>query len=262
MKKRQKSKRGKAVPEMLPEYRFDYRKARPNRFAGRAKNERSAQGEKNMVMPVCPNAPKELPAELMEIVRRIARKWANHPNRPRPRPEVIARWDQLIAKWCGDRSLPLFVRKSKDNKGQALPHSSGRTIVPSDNSPAHWAFALALLGKVPGLKGIRSALDEDRIPVALVLKKTERRKARYRCTLREVANPNNAGWKVAHVNAIGLADRKPVLEVSEARLEKHFRRFMSPRNMFVVPKAYAGLAELREMCDEISKVQGKENDEF
>lgn len=34
MKKEQKSKtEGIAVAEMLPEYRFDYRKAKPNRFA-------------------------------------------------------------------------------------------------------------------------------------------------------------------------------------------------------------------------------------
>ena len=32
--------RKRASDEMRPEYRFDYRKARPNRFAGRSKGER------------------------------------------------------------------------------------------------------------------------------------------------------------------------------------------------------------------------------
>jgi len=41
MKKSQASKSRKADSEaMRPEYRFDYRKARPNRFAGRSKENR------------------------------------------------------------------------------------------------------------------------------------------------------------------------------------------------------------------------------
>jgi len=41
MKKTQRSKaREGNSAEMLPEYRFDYRKARPNRFAGRADEDR------------------------------------------------------------------------------------------------------------------------------------------------------------------------------------------------------------------------------
>ena len=32
--------RKRAAPDMRPEYRFDYRKARPNRFAGRSRGER------------------------------------------------------------------------------------------------------------------------------------------------------------------------------------------------------------------------------
>jgi hypothetical protein len=41
MKKKQQSSRRKDVSwEMLPEYRFDYRKARPNRFAGRTDKDR------------------------------------------------------------------------------------------------------------------------------------------------------------------------------------------------------------------------------
>jgi len=36
---RSRTRRG-AAPEMLAEYRFDYRKARPNRFAGRTEEDR------------------------------------------------------------------------------------------------------------------------------------------------------------------------------------------------------------------------------
>lgn len=41
MKRTEQSKARKGAPaEMLKEYRFDYRKARPNRFAGRADDDR------------------------------------------------------------------------------------------------------------------------------------------------------------------------------------------------------------------------------
>ena len=201
-----------------------------------------------------PKAPRELPTELAEFVRRIASGWANCQDRPRPQSNVLAHWDQLIAAWCADDSLPLFVRKTNKNRGHALPHPSGRIIVPCDNSPAHWAFAKAVLGEVPRLEDIRCHLIEDTIPVAMIFEKKERDSARYKCALNQVVSPNAEGWKVAHITAIGLARRTPLIQFDEKRLREHFRLLMVPRNMFVVPMAYAGLAELREMCDAMENI--------
>jgi hypothetical protein len=201
-----------------------------------------------------PKAPAELPTELAELVRRIATGWANCPDRPRPQPDVLAQWDQLIDAWCAYDSLPLFVRKTNKNRGHAVPHPSGRIIVPCDNSPAHWAFAKAVLGEMPSLEEIHGQFIEDNIPVAMIFGKEEREGARYKCSLSQVVNPNAAGWKVAHIAAIGLAGRTPIVQLDEKRLREHFRRLMVPRNMFVVPMAYAGLAELREMCDAMASV--------
>jgi hypothetical protein len=178
----------------------------------------------------------------------LAERWARDPTRPKIRSAVSKHWESLVSHWADGETLPLYVRKASGNRGSEVVHSSGRIIVPVDNSPAQWAFALALLGEVPSIEDVRLAIQGDRIPVAMVLKASERKASRFKCVLSQVANPNAAGWKVAHVRAIGLRDRTDVRHISEATLRQHFLQFMTPSNMFVVPLRYAGLAEIPEFC--------------
>jgi hypothetical protein len=125
--------------------------------------------------------------------------------------------------------------------------------VPTDNSPAQWAFALAVLDKTPTLDEVRDLIAADSVPVAMILKRIECSTARFKCTLGRVVNPNAAGWKVAHVKGVGLSSNLPLVDFSETQLRQHFRRLMVPRNMFVVPTRYAGLSELPEFCDAMGK---------
>ena len=201
-----------------------------------------------------PSAPERLPGEMPDLLRRLADLWAQHPARPRPAPAVLEHWDSLIARWSDDRSLPLLVRKPANNRGAVLVNGGGRKIVPTDNSPAQWAFALAVLGDTPSLEWVHEQLAVDAIPMAMILKATERTNANYRCTLNRCANPNAAGWKVAHIANVGLASSTALERMPEAQLRDHFVRLMSPGNMFVVPSAYAALGELPEFCEELQKV--------
>jgi hypothetical protein len=185
---------------------------------------------------------------MRKLIVQLAELWAQDPARPRPAPHVSQHWDSLVAAWADDRSLPLYVRKVNNNRGSVAAHSSGRSLVPTDNSPAQWAFALAVLGETPSLEDIRRASAEDRIPVAMILKTAERTAAQYKCTLKQVVNPNSTGWKVAHVDGVGLGNRRTVTEMGESAIRDHFRKFMSPSNMFVIPLQYAGLGELPEFC--------------
>ena len=59
------------------------------------------------------------------------------------------------------------------------------------------------------------------------------------------------GWKVAHIDGVGLGNRTTVAELSESTLREHFRKLMRPSNMFVIPLKYAGLAELPEFCEAV-----------
>jgi hypothetical protein len=199
-------------------------------------------------------APFTLPPEMAELVARLAQAWVEYPERPQPHPGVLSVWDELVENWAEDTSLPLFIRKHKDNRGSLIVHPSGRILVPVDNSPAQWAFGFAMLGRVPTLSDVRDLLTADAIPVAMMLKTVEKPLAHYKCTLRGVVTPNLLGWKVAHVQEVGLSTKEPLTAIHEVRLQQHFRWLVNPRNMFVVPKKYAALGELPEFRDAMRKL--------
>ena len=89
-------------------------------------------------------------------------------------------------------------------------------------------------------------LGADSIPVAMVIKTTEKAGATYRCTRHTTPGPNQRGWKVAHIEDVGLGYGDVLTSVPLGNLVEHFLRFLSPANMFLVPLAYAGIAETPE----------------
>jgi hypothetical protein len=189
-----------------------------------------------------------LPPEMTDLIERLAELWADNHDRPRPASHVSEHWDELVHTWADDHSLPLLVRRVSNNRGSVVTHPSGRVLVPADNSPASWAFARAILGETPSLEDIRKEFAQDKVPVAMIFKSEEMAKARYKCILKGTQNPNQAGWKVAHIDGVGLRNRGAITEFKESTLVEHFRKFMKPSNMFVVPLNYAGLGELPEFC--------------
>lgn len=203
--------------------------------------------------PTLASCPGELPADLRERVRELAAALAAHPIRPAPRREVTNAWDATVAAWARAADLPLFVRKHRDNRGHVLTHVSGRALVPVDNSPSQWAYALACSGATPTLAEVRALLGADEIPVAMIFKGAERAGARYRRTL-GAGGTADAGWKLGYVEAVGLRTAGPLTALPIATLEAHHRRLLSPRNVFLVPLAWAGLAELPELTAAIRRV--------
>lgn len=184
----------------------------------------------------------------------LAELWAQEPQRPHPTTNVLQHWDDLIANWANDVSLPLYVRKSENNRGSIIVHRSGRQLIPSDNSPAQWSFALAVLGQMPSSDDIREAVERDNVPVAMIFKEAEKSFAKFRCSLNRIVNPNSAGWKVCHIEGIGLAARGSLFDGPEDLLRRHFRLFMAPSNMFVIPIKYSGLGEVPEFCNAIARL--------
>ena len=177
----------------------------------------------------------------------MAAAWAASPLRPRVAPAVAGAWTQLLDDWVADPSLPLFIRKASNNRGSVIEHQTGRALVPTDNSPAHWTLGLALSGRTPTLAEVREALAHDTIPVALVIKRAERETARYRCMRSEISL-NDLGWKVGHLDDVGLG-RVKLQTGPMDKLISHFRRFLWPGNMFVMPLQWGGLAEMPEVVE-------------
>ena len=64
---------------------------------------------------------------------------------------------------------------------------------------------------------------------------------------------NKEGWKLCHIEPIGLNDKTPVEEIDIKRLEEHFIKLASPGNMFVVPLEIGGIGEIQEFISEQKK---------
>jgi len=57
-------------------------------------------------------------------------------------------------------------------------------------------------------------------------------------------NLNTYEWTVCHMVGIGLNERAAVTALPFERLVRHFRLFMHPRNMLVMPREHAGMGEV------------------
>lgn len=195
-------------------------------------------------------AAQSLPEHAASLVRAAALAWRDSPARPHPAHAVLDHWDELIDRWIANPSAPLLVRKGGP-RGAPQRHRSGRIVVAVDNSPAHWAMASALLGRCPSLEEALSELRNGDLPIAFALDAAEARIAdRYTGLLgRSPAGRhlNKGGWKVCHIDDVGIGARVSVTDLDEAVLDRHFSSLMRPRNMFLVPTTHAGFGELPEV---------------
>ena len=201
------------------------------------------------------DCPTEIPEPVRAAMTKLATAWATSEARPCVHPSTANHWSRLLQAWASDPTLPLLVRKRQLSSpyGHALTHAEGRSVVLVDNSPALWACEQAFLGKRPSLKEIRETLLNDRLPIAMVIPKPNVGKDCYRCDLGAVMTVNQRGWKLAHIEPVGLRKRGLVERMPLDLLRDRFVRLMDPSNMFVVPKAWAGLGELPEMISAIRR---------
>ncbi|MFN0138722.1 MAG: hypothetical protein ACKVQW_01380 [Pyrinomonadaceae bacterium] len=202
--------------------------------------------DSSLRLPKC----SESLTELQEVLRDLGRQWARASHRPRVPTDVLLHWDELVQSWA-DSDLPLVIRKSSLIRGTTIPHVSGRELIVADNSPAHWAFSKAYGGKVPNLIEIRKLIDEDAIPFTYATKASEKIHMRYKRTLAARDNVNKCGWKLCHIEPVGLSSREPLANFSLEKLLTHFKALMSPSNHFLVPLRWAGLGEVPEVIEEI-----------
>lgn len=105
---------------------------------------------------------------------------------------------------------------------------------------------MALQGWKPSLSDIRGLMARDEIPVAMAFSRAERQAARYSCN-RNAVNLNTLGWKVCHIEPVGIKSAGGITELPIEAVLEHFRRYLSPGNMFLVPKVWSGLGEMPEM---------------
>lgn len=203
-------------------------------------------------MRVLPRA--DISFELSHKLREVGKLWAESKFRPRVQVDITQHWEALIDAWA-DSDLPLIIRKSSGVRGGAITHSGGRTIILADNSPAQWAFMRAFQGFLYSLDNIREQLENGKIPFAFATKRSEKSQMKYTATLSSADNLNKRGWKLCHIDGVGLRSATRIEDFSLERLVTHFRLLLKPSNHFLVPLPWAGLGELPDVIDEIRKCE-------
>jgi hypothetical protein len=185
-------------------------------------------------------------------LRRLASTWRDSPIRPHITGHDALAWHGLLQEWVRDPAMPLLIRRPRYGRGREITHPSGRILVPTDDSPAMYLLSLAMEQRSPGRHDLYNALKTGRMPIAATLTPEERSQARYSGTVGGMDAPdlNELGYSVCHITHVGLR-RVSLEERTEVELVAHSLLFLSPVNMFVVPKEYSGLGELPEFLDEM-----------
>jgi hypothetical protein len=151
-----------------------------------------------------------------------------------------------------DDDLPILVRKGSSVRGSEIVHSSGRRIIPCDNSPAQWAFNLAYCGKVPTTNEIKEMFSSDRVPISFSHKKAGKSQRRYHCTLGKFT-VNKKKWKLCHFENVGLKSTQSLEDIDIALLKNKFFLLLSPQNHFLLSLDWGGLGEVKEFIDGFQK---------
>jgi hypothetical protein len=102
---------------------------------------------------------------------------------------------------------------------------------------------------------IRSQLESDRIPFAFAIKRSEKSQMKYKSTLSAADNLNKRGWKLCHIDGVGLRRATPLEDFSIEELVRHFKRLLRPSNHFLVPLSWSGLGELPEVIEEVRRYE-------
>ncbi|MDR4495157.1 MAG: hypothetical protein R3B74_12180 [Nitrospirales bacterium] len=198
-------------------------------------------------MRTLPSCHARIPKLVEEQISALGAAWAISEDRPCISAHMLNASEQLLDEWFSDRVLAIVIRKHNRNRGTVVSSISGRLLVPTDNSPAQWVFSLAYAGECPTKRQLADLLRDDKVPVAMAMSKEEKASAARKCALGQYS-VNRKGWKLAHANDIGFRSSRSLGEIPDADLKAHFMAFLSPRNMFVVPSAWAGLAEVESFA--------------
>ncbi len=196
--------------------------------------------------------------EFTALFQQLAKQFREATDDLKIKSNVLKYWsDDLLLKWINDPTMPLYIRKSSATylKGKEIKHKSGRILIPVDNGPAHWALSMAFNENMPTLESVRAEwINQDRINIGMIISKDHASKVKYKCADHIVDNPNEKGWKVAHIEAIGINSRTPLESVDLKILTDHFFKFLNPANMFLIPKKYSGLAEIEEFLKSLQAI--------
>ncbi len=202
---------------------------------------------------VCKQSEKCMPKkdlageEIRMKIKEIGILWRNSPNNPQIDIKVLKNWDNLIEEWIADKDMPLIIRKETSKRGQSFTHPCGREIIVSDNTVAIWVYSNVLKRTVFTLPQIKELLRQNKLPMVFMATKEIKVNAKYTKPL--CSNPL-ANWKLCHIQRVGFNTYKSIENLEITDIEDHFRKYVNPNNMFVLPKEIGYLGEIDVFINE------------
>lgn len=185
--------------------------------------------------------------EIRMKIKEIGTLWRNSPNNPQIDIEVLTNWNSLIEEWIADKDMPLIVRKETNKRGQSFVHPCGREIIVSDNTVAIWAYYNVLRGRVFTLSQIKELLSQKELPVVFMATKEIKAKAKY---TKSLGRYTLSDWKLCHIQPVGFNTNTSIEDLEISDIEDHFRKYVNPNNMFVLPKEIGYLGEIDVFIEE------------
>ena len=158
-----------------------------------------------------------------------------------PSKEIINSWQIVIDEWLESESIPLFVRKGSETRGQKIEFN-GRHIITTDNTPAHWVFKnLVLENQTFNSQQIHNLIISNNFPVSFIRKKKEYETLLDGMVANSKTRLNNLGWKLAHIEGIAMKRGK---NITIEDYKDHHSKFLNLSNMYLIDKKFSGLAEV------------------
>lgn len=193
-------------------------------------------------------AAKDLVGEEIRMkIKEIGTLWHNSPNNPQIDVEVLENWNNLIEEWIADKDMPLIIRKETNKRGRSFIHPCGREIIVSDNTVAIWVYSNVLERTVFTLSQIKELLIQKELPMVFMATKEIKANAKYTKPLGRYALSD---WKLCHIQPVGFNTNTSIEKLEISDIEDHFRKYVNPQNMFVLPKEIGYLGEIDVFIEE------------
>lgn len=185
--------------------------------------------------------------EIRMKIKEIGALWCNSPNNPQINVEILDKWDKLIDEWVADKNMPLIIRKETNKRGQSFMHPCGREIIISDNTVAIWVYSNVLKGKVFTISQIKELLSQNELPMVFMATKEVKANAKY---TKPLGNYSLSDWKLCHIQPVGFNTHTNINDLDISDIKDHFKKYVNPNNMFILPKEIGYLGEIGTFIEE------------
>lgn len=159
-----------------------------------------------------------------------------------PDTASIRQWETTLKDWVDDHEMVLFARKGGQTRGTKYQSNLGRVIMTTDNTPAHWVFKTVVFDKkLLSKTDVQTLLLTNKFPISFIRKRNEYNTLLDGMVADSSVRLNEKGWKLAHINRIALKRGGNLLPDD---YNSHHIKFLSLDNMYLIDKAFSGLAEV------------------